>query len=628
MEPAMHPTNSSIAYVVSGPDLATDQLAYALLVGDVDGEPRLVEQNARAPHWSPDGTVLAFARLVNGKWEPAVTSLEGNEWDIALPTGDLVDFRWAPNSRRLLVVMAEQSSKNTDLPYRVASSREWGRTVVHSTWIIEPGTDPNRVGGTLTNVSLADWSPDGMQVAVVSDEGVDRDLSLADGLWLWSSSTHETTCMLSPTRPVHAVSWSPDGSSIAYLAAARDNANSALLELWVLDVESSSTRQLGTQLDRSLGRAVRGDDERGIGPPIIEWTEDSRSVLALYADGGRSRLASFTMDGSWDEIEVDEACVLEFSIGRAGLAYSWSDPVTPGEISWLDRATGEKRKTTQVGQQLLSELDLAPTTPLSRVTSDGVRVEGWLTLPDEPSGAPLVLQVHGGPHHAVGERFSFDAQRLAAQGLAVMRSNPRGSQGYGQEFADGILGDWGGRDFEDLIELVDEAVESADLDGERVAVIGESYGGYMAAWATASSEVFSAAVVENGIADLLSSAGGAIGTTFWHSELGGAPWENPSIYLDRSPITRLDRISAPVLVIHCEADETCSIEQGEAVAAGLRQLGRDVEFWRVPDEGHFFNVFGALRRRLARTSLLDEFIVNRLGTVVPDQRHSLEENTS
>jgi acylaminoacyl-peptidase len=274
-------------------------------------------------------------------------------------------------------------------------------------------------------------------------------------------------------------------------------------------------------------------------------------------------------------------------------------------------------------------VELAPTTPISVVASDGVEVEGWLTVPiDRPQGAPLVLQVHGGPHYPVGERFSFDAQRLAAQGLAVLRANPRGSQGYGQAFADGNLGDWGGRDLLDLLELVEEAVRTADLDTERVAIIGESYGGYIALWAAATTQRFSAAVVESGIADFLSSAVGVIGRTFWYSEMAGAPWENPKPYLDRSAITRIDGVTAPVLLIHCEADTTCAITHAEGIHAALGALGRDVEFLRVPAEGHFFNVFGSLSRRLERTAALDAFLVEHLQPGTPSTKTDREEIAS
>lgn len=623
MEPAAHPSAPLVAYVVSGPDRESDHLGYELLVTEIDGEVRLHERGARKPRWSPLGNLIAFARLEDDRWIPVCQSLSGESWPLRPPPGDLLDLRWAADGSRLLALTVTTTTPppRGGQPYRASSTTDFKPVAAQQAWILEPDADPTPVGATLGNISLADWSPDGEWIAVVSDRDVDRDTSTAAGLWLWNVATGESKCLVPSAVPIHAVSWSPDGSAIAYLAAARDNANSALNHLHVVDVDSRTSRQLAVGLDRSLGKAVRGDDERAVGNPILAWSPDSTSLSVIYADGGRSRLARIGLDGGHDDLIADETCVLEFSHGASGIAYSWSDSKTPGEVSWFHEASGRTKQLTDLS---LSGVSLASTTRVSTIASDGVSLDGWLTLPPGASEAPLVLQVHGGPHYAIGERFSFDAQRLAAQGIAVLRANPRGSQGYGQAFADGNLGDWGGRDFDDLMELVDEVVRTAPVDPDRIAVIGESYGGYMAAWAAGSSNRFSAVVVENGIADFLSSAGGSIGPTFWHAELGGAPWENPSLYLERSVVTRLNRVVAPVLVIHCEQDATCPIAHGEAIHAALRDLGREVEFLRVPEEDHFFNVFGALSRRLNRTEVLDGFLVKHLLGDVPSSRPNKE----
>ncbi len=622
MEPALHPATHAVAHVVSGPDRDEDALRYELYVTDGPGnQARLLEGGARSPRWSPDGDRIAFLRRSGPRWIPACRTDNGEDVPIPAPPGDALQLEWAPDGRTLVAITSLSSHRpSQELPYREESSLD--RAVTRrEAWVIAPGADPSLIEA-MRDVFMVEWSPDGNRIALISNRDVDRDTSIATGLWTYQLSSWVTDCVVPAVTPIRSLAWSPDGASIAYLAAARDNASSALVELWVLDVATQERQKLAPGLDRSVGLPVRGDDERAVGPPRIVWAADSASIFAIYTEGGRSRLARFDLEGGWVDVIADERCVLEFSLGEAGVALSWSDPLTPGEVSLANLDTGTDTPVTSVGQAFTAGVELAPTTPVSVRASDGVAVEGWLTLPPgRPHGAPLVLQVHGGPHYAVGERFSFDAQRLAAQGIAVLRANPRGSQGYGQAFADGNLGDWGGRDFDDLLDLVSAAVASADLDAGRVGIIGESYGGYMALWAAASSDRFRAAVVENGIADLLSAAAGGIGPTFMFSEMGGAPWENPTIYLDRSAITRIDRVAAPVLVIHCEEDTTCPIAHGEAVHTALRALGRDVEFLRVPAEGHFFNVFGALSRRLERTTALDAFLVSLLepGTPTTDR---------
>ncbi|MEX2423709.1 MAG: S9 family peptidase, partial [Acidimicrobiia bacterium] len=607
----MHPSTGSVAYVVSGPDSADDRISYELVVAADDGI-RHRSAGARGPRWSPDGEHLAYLSLRGSRWATAYRSSDGEIIDLAGLPGDSVEFDWDPRGDRLLVIVSRLAeSRTTASPYTVGSALDWLHEPRREMWLLPLDGPGMRLFDETHGVGTARWSPDGNAIAFVTDQGVDRERSLANALLVNDVRSGRTEELVPPVTPLRSLAWSPDGSTIAYLAASRDNASSAAMELWTIDVATRTRRRLAPDLDRSIGMPVRGDDERAIGPPTLQWL-DSGSVLAIYAEGGRSRLARFDVAGDWQDLLPDDPCVLEFSVAGSGVAYSWSDSVTPGEVSVLNPETGASRQVSDIGS-LTGEFGLAPTTRISTQADDGVEVEGWLTVhPDTPPGAPLVLQVHGGPHYAVGERFSFDAQRLAGRGMAVLRANPRGSHGYGQAFADGNLGDWGGRDFEDLLALVDEAVVRADLDGDRVAIIGESYGGYMAAWAVASSDRFAAAVMENSIADFLSSARGVIEKRFWRSEMAGAPWENPDIYRQRSVITRIDRVKTPVFVIHCEADTTCPVAHGEAVYTALRGLGRDVEFLRVPDEGHFFNVFGALSRRLDRTRALDDFLVQHL----------------
>ena len=165
-------------------------------------------------------------------------------------------------------------------------------------------------------------------------------------------------------------------------------------------------------------------------------------------------------------------------------------------------------------------IDLAPTEHVAFVAGEGQHIDGWLTTPSgtAANAFPLVLQVHGGPHYPVGERFSYDAQRLAALGIAVLRANPRGSQGYGERFAAAVAGDWGGGDVDDLLALLDDVIATHPVDPQRIAVIGESYGGFVTLTAIARSDRFAAALAENCVADLDAAIPG--NPDFWHAELG------------------------------------------------------------------------------------------------------------
>jgi len=622
MEPALHPSGEGVAHVVSGPDPDRDRLGYRLVVADAPGSHRVVE-DARRPAWSPDGRHLACTVEVDGQWRVAWSTDAG---DVAMGprlAGDVVAVAWSPASDRVVCTVVRPPPDRPDRPYAAGTGRNGPRSEL---WVVPLEGEATHLAGSESAAAWGPaWSHDGATILHCTDDGIDRDTSLAVVVRVTDAQGRAVRDIWTPGVPVRGPAWSPDDRSVAVLAASRDCSSSASWGLWVVGVTGGEATRLGSSLDRSVGQAVRGDDERGIGPPHLAWAADGSSVVAIVADGGTSRLVRFGPSDAWDVVPTGElGSILEFDLVGDTVAVSWSDPLTPGDVAIVDLPTGDVQPVSDLGADLRAEVALATTRPVQAVADDGVVIEGWLTWPEGVDRPPLVLQVHGGPHYPVGWRFSFDAQRLAAQGVAVLRANPRGSQGYGAAFAEGNLGDWGGRDLDDLVALVDRVLVDGLADPGRVAIIGESYGGFMAAWAAARTDRFSAVVAENAIADLLSSAGGAVGRTFWDDEMGGPPWDVPDRHLERSPIVHVAGITAPVLLIHCEDDTTCPIAHGEAFHSALRSLGRDVTFVRVPGEDHFFNVFGALGRRLDRTRVLDEFLVAHLNPAPTGHRPEVD----
>ena len=322
-----------------------------------------------------------------------------------------------------------------------------------------------------------------------------------------------------------------------------------------------------------------------------------------------------------------DRAVLEFAAATScearPLAFTWSDPWHPGELSVL--VAGAEQQLTDVNAVWLGEVELAPTVatrandphdPAAPV------VDGWLTLPAGPS-APLVVQVHGGPHYPVGWRFSFDAQRMAALGFAVLRCNPRGSTGRGHDFAAANRADWGGPDLRDVFALTEAAAGHPGVDGGRAAIVGESYGGFMANWVVATTDRFTAAIAENGVSDPLALALGPRGPNFWWIEFGASPHDDADRYRARSAAARADQITTPLLLIHAEDDDNVPIDQSELMHRALTERGRPVRFVTVPGEGHMANVFGRPSRRLARTAAFDAFLFEHLqpdaGALRPDR---------
>jgi len=199
--------------------------------------------------------------------------------------------------------------------------------------------------------------------------------------------------------------------------------------------------------------------------------------------------------------------------------------------------------------------------------------------------------------------FFFEFQLLAAAGIGVIYTNPRGSQGYGEDFCSAIWGDWGNVDYQDVMAGVDAAVERFDwIDPDQLGIAGGSYGGYMSSWVIGHTDRFKAACVMRPVTNCYSFFGTSDGGYRWDEIWGKGqpPWENPDDYLRQSPITYVGNVKTPTLLIHSENDHRCIIEQAEQFYIALKKLGIEAEFLRYPNESHGLSRGGQPWHRIHR----------------------------
>ena len=195
---------------------------------------------------------------------------------------------------------------------------------------------------------------------------------------------------------------------------------------------------------------------------------------------------------------------------------------------------------------------------------------------------------------------------MAAKGYLVLYTNPRGSQGYGKEFADSITACWAEPAMSDLMAGVDYVVSQGYIDNNRLGVTGGSYGGYMTNWIVTHTDKFAAAVTQRSVSDISSMFGSSDIGWDLHTEFGGTPWDKRETYTKWSPITYIDKCHTPLLVIHSEQDLRCNIEQGDQMYLALKFLKREVEYVRFPEEPHGLSRHGRPDRREERL----KFIIN------------------
>jgi dipeptidyl aminopeptidase/acylaminoacyl peptidase len=214
---------------------------------------------------------------------------------------------------------------------------------------------------------------------------------------------------------------------------------------------------------------------------------------------------------------------------------------------------------------------------------------------------PLVLEIHGGPHTSYGYPYFHEFQILAARGYVVLYTNPRGSQGYGQDFSDAIISDWGGVDYEDIMACVDHVIGMGFIDEERLGVTGGSYGGYMTGWIIGHTQRFKAAVASRMVSNLHSAWGsGDFTWRLWNFEMEGDPYTRSQLYLERSPVTYAQEMRTPLLITHAIDDLRCNIEQADQMYTALKVFKRDVKMVRFPSGGHDISRSGKPTLRVER----------------------------
>jgi dipeptidyl aminopeptidase/acylaminoacyl peptidase len=231
-------------------------------------------------------------------------------------------------------------------------------------------------------------------------------------------------------------------------------------------------------------------------------------------------------------------------------------------------------------------------------------IQGWMLKPygfRKKVKYPLILQIHGGPHAMYGHALFHEMQLMAARGYAVLFTNPRGSAGYGEEFTSCTRGKWGESDMPDVMGGIDAALKLGYIDETRMGVTGGSYGGYLTNWLIGHTDRFKAAVTQRCVSNFYSMIGTSdIGFNFGVYEMGGVPWKNADTLLKYSPISYVDKMETPLLIIHNEQDLRCPIEQAEQLYMFLKMQDRDVAMVRIPDEDHNLSRTGTPSRRLAR----------------------------
>ena len=627
-EAAISADGARVAYAVRRMDLDANRYRAALHVSSVDGSGGAAWTDGSAddssPRWSPDSRTIAFVSdrgaVPEGKKRAPknVFVVDGPgavPRQIATFADDCGDLTWLPDGSAVLVTLKDTATEQPEDAPKVYDrvrykSDEGGLLDMRRKhlWIVP--VDP--ADGGPRKLTDGDWddtqpsvSPDGQVVAFTSNRSADRDRNTVSDVWIVAVSGGSPTRVTTEHGQYGNASWSPDGAWITCLGTADAvGAGARNTRVWRFPRGGGAGTDLLGDWDRTTGSRVMSDVRGETLALAPAWTRDGR-ILFIGSDQGTANLYSCHADGGDVRAETLGAHQLvTATLDREVRCFAGviATATSPGEVV-TGQPGGGMRAITDLNGELLRGRYIAEPEGVHFTGADGWAIEGWLLKPrgfDAARTWPLVLEVHGGPHGAYGHSFFHEFQVLAGRGYAVLYTNPRGSHAYGDRFVRACVGDWGGKDYLDLMAGVDHAARLGWVDPDRLYVTGGSYGGFMTNWIVGHTDRFKAAVTQRSISNNVSAFGTSdIGWHFWRFEMGDAtPWRDEQKLVEHSPLSYVENVKTPLLILHAEKDLRCPIEQAEQLFVALKVLGKEATFVRYQDDSHELTRGGKPKNRI------------------------------
>jgi dipeptidyl aminopeptidase/acylaminoacyl peptidase len=630
-EPQVSPDGTRLVADVLTIDKESDEYRSTIWDIPLDGaEPRKLtsgQWSDTSPRWSPDGSLIAFiSNRVDKTPQLFVLSVDGGEAR-AVTKGKVGvgQFAWAPDSDRLAFTRTLKTGESVDSEENEDDEKSDVKVITSARYKFDGrGFLEDKVSQIfLTSISsdeendnqLTDghydhrspvWSPDGAKIAFIANRDDNWDMSGTNDLWVMDVESRDRQKLTNGAGRWGSPAWSPDGTSIAIAGQADVAANDVNDGLFLFAADGSAKKpvRLGKKLDRAIGDSSMSGPTGAAGE-TYRWLPDGSAIDSLVSDRGSTVVARFPIDGSKPTVlTAPGRHIKAFAHLNDGdsLVIAVADATSPVELHRVD-----KTSETQLTSFNTSWLEgvAVPAPEEFWVESDGELIQGWLirpegNTPESEDLAPVILNIHGGPHGQFSGAFFHELQMYVARGSALVFINPRGSTGRTNAFGKAVQASWGIADMPDFMAAVDHVLSLGGLDSERLGVTGGSYGGFSTNWLLGHTDRFKAAVTDRSICNMVSMAGtDDIALVSLHPELG-TPWDNTDAYWNISPLKYVGNVKTPCLIIHSEEDYRCPMEQAEQWYIALKVLGVPTELIRFPNESHGLGRNGKPKHRVER----------------------------
>ncbi|HEY7235168.1 MAG TPA: S9 family peptidase [Gemmatimonadaceae bacterium] len=326
-------------------------------------------------------------------------------------------------------------------------------------------------------------------------------------------------------------------------------------------------------------------------PQNIEWLQGGSIAMTASVGGSSGMFLIDPATKKMTQVLGGRRRITGASFDATGktVAFVATNLTHPTELFVSNADGSNERKLTNFNEKIDSEIAWSDAERFTYPSVGGLEIEGWLMKPygyQAGKKYPLVLYIHGGPHSAYGENWFDEFQNLAAAGMFVLFTNPRGSSGYGAEFTFSTRGRWGAEDYQDLMKAVDIVAKRPDVDSTRMGVTGGSYGGFMTAWVETKTNRFKAAEADRMISEWSYWYGASDAQGLTEFEFYGKPWDNFAMYDSLSPIRHVAKVKTPTLIVQSEDDFRTPMGNAELWFMALKKQGVPVELVRYPRSTH------------------------------------------
>lgn len=466
--------------------------------------------------------------------------------------------------------------------------------------------------------SLDAVDPSGRFLALSASPDPFNPKDFRQGVYLFEIATKALTWITESQEhgSFSGVDFSEDGTGILLYGTDNHVPNVAENHIWFYDIEGESLTDTAVDhpLEEGPGEIVADTQQKLSGRAAQYVTADY--FLASGFSHGRVSLYQASTNGELSEAVGGDRHITDFCVGpdQHTVAFTYSDFETPSVLAVCDLITEDEKDLYNPNTSWQNHHAIGGAEEFTYQTGDGLTMEGWYMAPISESADqqhPAILYVHGGPLAAYGYTFFHEMQTLVNAGYGVILINPRGSLGYGEDFAGGVIGAYGQGDYQDLMAGLDEALKrDPRIDPAKLYVCGGSYGGFMTNWIETHTDRFAAAVTMRSISNWVSMYGNSdIGYFFNAWELQGE-WNapiDPQLYWQFSPLAYVDQAKTPILVLHSEEDHRCPIGQGEEFYTSLKLHGVETAFVRYPGSNHELSRSGFPNLRIDRMQRIQDW---------------------